>query len=113
MKEGIPILPPKGIAKERLDSIQQEIFQYCNLIEPRYIPMIEVLDYQNTGTHLLYLKCAPVDAGPYQTPVDAEASDDFIEKTFTGPVEIRDGFEKNHKAAIKSGDKKAAIKQKQ
>lgn len=104
MKEGIPILPPKGIAKERLDSIQQEIFQYCNLIEPRYIPMIEVLDYQNTGTHLLYLKCAPVDA---------EASDDFIEKTFTGPVEIRDGFEKNHKAAIKSGDKKAAIKQKQ
>ena len=69
-KEGIPMLPPKGIAKERLDSIQQEIFQYCNLIEPRYIPMIEVLDYQNTGTHLLYLKCSPGDAGPYQAPVD-------------------------------------------
>ena len=27
--EGIPLLPPKGIEKERIDLIQKEIFQYC------------------------------------------------------------------------------------
>ena len=69
-KDGIPVLPPKGVEKAHVDTIQQEIFQYCNLIEPRYIPVIEVIDYQNTGTHLLYLKCSPGDAGPYQAPID-------------------------------------------
>jgi ATP-dependent DNA helicase RecG len=68
--EGIPVLPPKGVEKERVDSIQQEIFQYCNRIEPRYIPTIEVVNYPDNDTHLIYLKCSAGDAGPYQAPVD-------------------------------------------
>ena len=67
---GVPILPPKGVSKEVLDRIQKEIFQYCNLIEPRYIPQIEVVDYPNNDTHLLYLKCSAGDAGPYRAPKD-------------------------------------------
>lgn len=67
---GVPILPPKGILKEQLDGIQKEIFQYCNLIEPRYIPQIEVVNYPDKGTHLLYLKCSAGDAGPYRAPKD-------------------------------------------
>lgn len=51
-----------------LDDIQLKIFQYCNKIEPRYIPKIEVVEYQ--GVNLVYLKCAAGDAGPYQAPVD-------------------------------------------
>ena len=69
-EEGIPILPPIGIAKETVDSVQQEIFQYCNQIEPRYIPIIEVVNYLDTDIHLIYLKCSPGDAGPYQAPID-------------------------------------------
>lgn len=69
-EEGIPILPPIGIAKETVDSVQQEIFQYCNQIEPRYIPIIEVVNYLDTDIHLIYLKCSPGDAGPYQAPTD-------------------------------------------
>ena len=61
---GVPVLPPKGVPKELLDGIQQEIFQYCNLIEPRYVPQIEVVNYPDKDTHLLYLKCSPGDAGP-------------------------------------------------
>ena len=68
--EGIPILPPKGVEKERVDSIQQEIFQYCNKIEPRYIPTIEVVNFPDDNTHLIYLKCSAGDAGPYFAPVD-------------------------------------------
>lgn len=69
-EEGIPILPPKGVEKESVDSIQQEIFQYCNLIEPRYIPTIEVINYPDDKTHLIYLKCSAGDAGPYRAPKD-------------------------------------------
>ena len=69
-KNGIPKMPPKGIPKEKIDSIQKELFQYCNLIEPRYIPKIEVVDYHDKGIYLIYLKCSPGDAGPYQAPKD-------------------------------------------
>ena len=69
-KDGIPILHPCGVEKEKVDSIQQEIFQYCNQIEPRYIPIIEVINYPDEDTHLIYLKCSPGDAGPYRAPKD-------------------------------------------
>ena len=69
-ENGIPMLPPYGILKEELDAIQQEIYRYCNQIEPRYLPKLEVIDYNGTGTFLLYLWCSAGDAGPYQAPVD-------------------------------------------
>lgn len=69
-EEGIPILPPCSVEREKVDSIQQEIFQYCNQIEPRYIPVIEVVNYPDQETHLIYLKCSPGDAGPYRAPKD-------------------------------------------
>ena len=67
-EDGIPILPPVGLPNEELDNIQLKLFEYCNKIEPRYIPKIDVVEYQ--GANLLYLKCAAGDAGPYQAPVD-------------------------------------------
>ena len=72
-ENGIPVLPPQGLPENRLDSIQQEIFQYCNLITPRYIPRIEVVNYENTGIYLIYLWCSAGDSGPYQAPVDVYA----------------------------------------
>ena len=69
-KNGIPILPPYGIPKEQLDKIQQEIFQYCNMIEPRYVPKMEVIDYKDSDTFILYLRCSAGDGGPYQAPVE-------------------------------------------
>ena len=67
-ENGLPILPPIGVPDELLDDIQLKIFQYCNKIEPRYIPKIEIVEYQ--GVNLVYLKCAAGDAGPYRAPVD-------------------------------------------
>lgn len=67
-REGIPVLPPKGLPQDTLDDIQLKLFQYCNKIEPRYIPKIEVVEYD--GKYLIYLKCSAGDAGPYQAPVD-------------------------------------------
>lgn len=65
---GMPVFPLEGIEKEKLDDIQQEIFQYCNLISPRYIPKMEVIDYKNSGVFLIYLWCSAGDSGPYQAP---------------------------------------------
>lgn len=64
----MPVFPLVGVPKENLDSIQQEIFQYCNMIVPRYIPRMEVVDYKNEGTYLIYLWCPAGDSGPYQAP---------------------------------------------
>lgn len=74
-ENGMPILPPIGVSKEELDDIQQEIFQYCNQIVPRYIPKIEVVDYQKSGIYLIYLWCSAGDSGPYQSPKNV-----YIEK---------------------------------
>jgi ATP-dependent DNA helicase RecG len=41
-KHGRPVLPPIGLNTNDLDRIQQEIFQYCNGINPRYIPHMEL-----------------------------------------------------------------------
>lgn len=106
-EDGIPILPPVGIKPDLLDNIQQEIFQYCNRIEPRYIPNIEVVEYPDPDTHLIYLKCSAGDAGPYQAPVDVyskkgEKSDKTMKywirpaslTTAAKPTEISELYEK-------------------
>ena len=67
-ENGMPVFPLAGVQKEELDSIQQEIFQYCNMIVPRYIPRMEIVNYKNSETYLIYLWCPAGDSGPYQAP---------------------------------------------
>ena len=62
-EKGMPVFPLMGVPKEELDTIQQEIFQYCNQIVPRYIPKIEVVDYKKQGNFLIYLWCSAGDSG--------------------------------------------------
>lgn len=51
-ENGMPVFPLAGVQKEELDSIQQEIFQYCNMIVPRYIPRMEIVNYKNSETSI-------------------------------------------------------------
>jgi ATP-dependent DNA helicase RecG len=67
-EKGRPVLPPVGVEKDELDAVQQDLFRCCNLIDPRYIPRTEIVEYQ--GKKLLYLWCAAGDAGPYSIPKD-------------------------------------------
>lgn len=42
-KDGIPILPIKGLELNKIDLIQKEILEYCHkCIEPKYVPLIDV-----------------------------------------------------------------------
>jgi ATP-dependent DNA helicase RecG len=72
-KYGRPLLPPVGLDEDQLDRIQQELFQYCNLIAPRYIPQTEIVRYQ--GMNILYIWCTAGDDGPYGAPEDVLAKD--------------------------------------
>jgi ATP-dependent DNA helicase RecG len=65
-KYGRPLLPPVGLDENQLDTIQQELFQYCNSITPRYIPQSEIVRYADKL--LLYLWCTAGDSGPYSAP---------------------------------------------
>ena len=67
-ENGMPVFPLAGVQKEELDSIQQEIFQYCNMIVTRYIPRMDIVNYKNSETYLIYLWCPAGDSGPYQAP---------------------------------------------
>jgi ATP-dependent DNA helicase RecG len=65
-QDGRPLLPPAGVGADVLDNIQKELFQYCNLIEPRYIPQLEIVTFQ--GRYVVYLWCSAGDDGPYMAP---------------------------------------------
>ena len=95
-ENGMPVFPLEGVPKEDLDSIQQEIFQYCNQIVPRYIPRMEIIDYQNSGIFLIYLWCSAGDSGPYQAPKTVYLEidnirrgylEDFIKKSNSSLIE--------------------------
>ena len=72
-KYGRPLLPPAGLDVYSLDKIQQELFQYCNYISPRYTPQTELIQYQDK--HLLYIWCSAGDDGPYSAPDDVVSKD--------------------------------------
>lgn len=52
-KNGQPMFPPVGLAKNQLDPIQQKLFGFCNQIRPPYFPILSVEEYE--GKNLIVL----------------------------------------------------------
>ncbi len=46
-ENGQPVYPLKGIPADRIDAYQKNIFARCKLIRPAYMPIVEVIDYDN------------------------------------------------------------------
>ena len=65
-ENGRPKLPLLGLDPERLDEIQQDLLNKCNLIEPRCIPVIE--PYVMDGKDLLVLWVPGGEERPYKCP---------------------------------------------
>ena len=65
-ENGRPVLPISGLNPQNLDSIQQDILNKCNLIEPRYIPVVE--PYTFDGKDLLVLWAPGGENRPYKCP---------------------------------------------
>lgn len=68
---GMPKLPVAGLSKDSIDDINKELLQYCNLIEPRYIPIVEQTQFE--GKEIIVLWCPGGEVRPYKAPVLAYA----------------------------------------
>lgn len=66
-ENGIPKFPIKGLEKSSIDRINKELLQKCNLMEPRYIPVVEPLQYD--GKEIIVLWIPGGMARPYKCPV--------------------------------------------
>lgn len=65
-KNGQPILPPVGIAQEKIDTIQKQIVEVSFLIEPHYSPVIELTVIESK--HILLIWVPGGDNRPYKAP---------------------------------------------
>jgi ATP-dependent DNA helicase RecG len=45
-ENGMPLLPVTGITKDSVDKISLELLSLCNMIEPRYIPIMEAVNFE-------------------------------------------------------------------
>ncbi len=63
---GRPVFPIKGLDSDAMDSIQKDLLNKCNLIEPRFVPVVEpaVID----GRDILVLWIPGGEDRPYKCP---------------------------------------------
>ena len=66
-EDGMPVKPVKGIEKASIDRINKEILQTCNLIEPRYIPIVEETSYE--GKEIIVIWVPGGEDRPYKCPI--------------------------------------------
>ncbi|MEI7604070.1 MAG: RNA-binding domain-containing protein [bacterium] len=66
--DGVPILPPIGLALSELDKIQKKIVEYSYKISPSYTPIVshEIID----GKHILIIWAPGGDNRPYQASIN-------------------------------------------
>ena len=68
-KDGAPVLPPKGIEKNKIDSILKKLVGLCRKIEPLYNPIVEPVFYE--GKHIIVIWVPGGHGRPYKAPKDA------------------------------------------
>lgn len=66
-EDGMPKLPIRGLEKNSIDRINKELLQKCNLIEPRYIPIVEQTTFHDKEIIVLWVP-GGLDR-PYKCPV--------------------------------------------
>lgn len=65
-ENGMPKFPIMGLSKNSLDAINKELLQYCNEISPRYLPVVEQVQFE--GKEIIVIWCPGGEARPYKAP---------------------------------------------
>ena len=87
-KNGRPVLPPKGIAVDKVDSIQKEIMNLGHKIMPYYHPVIAPCEIQ--GKTVLVLWAAGGQTRPYKAPISLSKNcNEYAYYIRKGPLTIR------------------------
>ncbi|HVZ41047.1 MAG TPA: RNA-binding domain-containing protein [Candidatus Kapabacteria bacterium] len=71
-KNGLPVLPPKGVNGTELDTIQKKLQEYGNLIQPAYFPVLSIETVR--GKKIVVLWCFGGPQRPYKAPKAVTAS---------------------------------------
>lgn len=45
-QDGRPSFPLQGVPPEKIDAYQKDLLNKCKLIQPEYLPIVEVVDYE-------------------------------------------------------------------
>lgn len=64
---GTPLLPISGLDKASIDSINKDIIEKCNLIEPRYLPIVSNETFE--GKDIIVIWAPGGESRPYRCPV--------------------------------------------
>lgn len=67
-ENGMPKLPVTGLEKSSIDRISKELLNKCNLIEPRYLPIVEQAQFD--GKDIMVLWIPGGESRPYKCPVN-------------------------------------------
>ena len=70
-RDGVPVLPPKGVPQNKLDSILKELVGLCHKIEPLYNPVVEPVIYK--GKHIIVVWVSGGYGRPYKAAKDVFA----------------------------------------
>ena len=65
-KNGRPVLPVEGIPVSQIDEMMKDLLNKCNLIQPRYLPVVAPVEYQ--GKTLIVIWAPGGDVRPYSSP---------------------------------------------
>lgn len=65
-ENGMPKFPINGLSKDSLDKMNKELLQYCNEISPRYLPVVEQVQFD--GKEIFVIWCPGGEARPYKAP---------------------------------------------
>ncbi|MBO4794024.1 MAG: putative DNA binding domain-containing protein [Deltaproteobacteria bacterium] len=67
-KNGVPVLPPKGVPQHEIDGILKKLVGFCRHIEPLYNPIVTPLFYQDA--HLIVIWVPGGHGRPYKVAKD-------------------------------------------
>ena len=81
-ENGMPQMPPGGLKRDSIDRIHKDLLNKCNLIEPRYLPIVEPVIYD--GKDILVIWVPGGDDRPYKCPIllKSEGSSKKSEKAY-------------------------------
>ncbi|MDR2752204.1 MAG: ATP-binding protein, partial [Clostridiales bacterium] len=65
-QDGMPIYPLQGIPIEKVNGYQKDILNKCKRIQPTYLPILEVVDYE--GKKFIIIWAPGGNERPYSSP---------------------------------------------
>ena len=65
-KDGRPVLPPKGVRLNHIDTIQKELLNICNRIRLPFFPKVAPVDFLDRTILIIWIPTGP--ARPYEVP---------------------------------------------